>query len=35
MTSIYDAMPIKVLEELERIETAIPDDRAPGIHAAG
>ncbi|WP_321504683.1 hypothetical protein [uncultured Methanoregula sp.] len=25
MTSIYDAMPIKVLEELERIEIAIPD----------
>ena len=25
MTSIYDAMPIKVLEELERIETTIPD----------
>ena len=24
MTSIYDAMPIKVLEELERIESAIP-----------
>jgi len=24
MTSIYDAMPIKVLEELERMETAIP-----------
>ncbi len=24
MTSIYDAMPIKVLEELERIETRIP-----------
>ena len=24
MTSIYDAMPIKVLEELERIEIAIP-----------
>ncbi len=25
MTSIYDAMPIKVLEELERIETTIPE----------
>jgi hypothetical protein len=25
MTSIFDAMPVKVLEELERIETAIPD----------
>ena len=24
MTSIYDAMPIKVLEELERIDIAIP-----------
>jgi len=24
MTSIYDAMPVKVLEELERMETAIP-----------
>ena len=25
MTSIYDAMPIKVLEELERIEITIPE----------
>jgi hypothetical protein len=25
MTSIYDAMPIKILEELERIETTIPE----------
>ena len=25
MTTIFDAMPVKVLEELERIETAIPD----------
>jgi hypothetical protein len=25
MTSIFDAMPEKVLEELERIETAIPE----------
>ena len=24
MTSIYDAMPLKVLEELERMETKIP-----------
>ena len=24
MTSIYDAMPVKVLEEIERIETRIP-----------
>jgi hypothetical protein len=24
MTSIYDAMPIKVLEEIERMETRIP-----------
>ena len=35
MTSIYDAMPIKVLEELERIEITDTRDRAPGIHAAG
>jgi len=25
MTTIFDAMPVKVLEELERIETAIPE----------
>ena len=25
MTSIFDAMPVKVLEELERIETASPE----------
>jgi len=25
MTTIFDAMPVKVLEELERIETAISD----------
>ena len=25
MTSIYDAMPIKVLEELERIENTLPE----------
>jgi len=25
MTSIFDAMPVKVLEELERIETTIPE----------
>ena len=25
MTTIFDAMPVKVLEELERIETTIPD----------
>ena len=25
MTSIFDAMPVKVLEELERLETAIAD----------
>ena len=25
MTSIYDAIPLKVLEELERIETTIPE----------
>ena len=25
MTTIFDAMPVKVLEELERIETTIPE----------
>ena len=25
MTTIFDAMPLKILEELERIETTIPD----------
>jgi len=25
MTTIFDAMPVKVLEELERIETSIAD----------
>ena len=25
MTAIFDAMPVKVLEELERIETTIPE----------
>ena len=25
MTTIFDAMPLKVLEELERIETTIPE----------
>jgi len=25
MTSLFDAMPVKVLEELERIETTIPE----------
>ena len=25
MTSVFDAMPVKVLEELERIETTIPE----------
>ena len=25
MNTIFDAMPVKVLEELERIETTIPD----------
>jgi hypothetical protein len=25
MTSIFDAMPVKILEELERIETTIPE----------
>ena len=25
MNTIYDAMPVKVLEELERIETTIPE----------
>ena len=31
MTTIFDAMPIKVLEELERIETRIPVIRTPGF----
>ena len=35
MTTIFDAMPIQVLEELERIETTIPEIGAPGFSPSG
>ena len=35
MTTIFDAMPVKVLEELERIETATREAGAPGICSSG
>ena len=31
MTTIFDAMPVKVLEELERIETTISEKEQPGL----
>jgi hypothetical protein len=31
MNTIFDAMPVKVLEELERIETTVSEKEAPHV----